>query len=187
MTEILLWVLVGIGGGWLSPAVQINPPSAARCGATSSWPGDAERALKVRDWTAVDGGQITDQELPGHPTKELATGGNSQLAWAVSDSPVRWLDTTTVDLGDLLRDEPGTYVFRFRNLTDAPLYIDNVRAGCGCTATDWVDVPTPPGEVGTVTVTYDAGVTGYFRKYVRVFFRDHRGGHKLWLEGFVEG
>lgn len=102
------------------------------------------------------------------------------------DSPVAWLQEMTVDLGDTFRDEPVTYTFRYRNLTDAPLVVDNVRVGCGCTATEWRDAPVAPGAEGSIDVTYDATSVGFYRKYVKVYFRGHRGGHKLWMEGFVE-
>ena len=100
--------------------------------------------------------------------------------------PVEWLQEATIDLGDTFQDEEVTYAFRFRNVTDAPLVVDNVRVGCGCTATEWQDSPIAPGEEGTINVTYDAANLGFYRKYVKVFFRGHKGGHKLWLEGFVE-
>lgn len=101
-------------------------------------------------------------------------------------SPVEWLGEMTVDVGDIPRDVDHAYVFRFRNVTDAPLVIDNVRVGCGCTATEWAEIPVLPGEVGSINVTYDAMNAGFFRKYVKVYFNGHRGAHKLWLEGFVE-
>ena len=108
------------------------------------------------------------------------------LPTAPPDAPVEWLDEKIVDVGDILQGEDHLHTFRFRNLTDAPILVENVRAGCGCTATDWENIPVAPGEVGSINVTYDAMNVGYFRKYVKVFFHDHRGGHKLWLEGFVE-
>ncbi len=101
-------------------------------------------------------------------------------------SPVEWLTPMTVDVGDTVLDVPVTYTFRFRNLAAESVTVENVRVGCGCTATEWQDVPVAPGEEGTITVTYDADLPGSFRKYVKVFFVGHRGGHKLWLEGFVE-
>ncbi|TXF91811.1 DUF1573 domain-containing protein [Neolewinella aurantiaca] len=105
---------------------------------------------------------------------------------APPDEPVEWLGETTFDMGDILRGEDHVHIFKFRNLTDAPILVENVRVGCGCTATDWNNVPVAPGEVGSINVRYDAMNAGYFRKYVKVFFYGHRGGHKLWLEGFVE-
>jgi hypothetical protein len=105
----------------------------------------------------------------------------------VADSPVEWLQDATIELPDTLRGEEVSYTFRFRNLTDAPLVVDNVRVGCGCTATDWQETPVAPGAEGSIRVTYDAINVGFYRKYVKVFFVGHRGGHKLWLEGYVEG
>ncbi len=105
---------------------------------------------------------------------------------APPESPVQWLQPETVTLGDTFQDEAVTYAFEFRNLTDEPLLVENVRVGCGCTATDWSDTPVSPGETGSIRVTYDAAYPGYYRKYVKVFFQGHRKGHKLWMEGFVE-
>lgn len=102
------------------------------------------------------------------------------------DKIVEWQGDMTVDMGDIFQGEDHLHVFKFKNLTDGPILVDNVRAGCGCTATDWENVPVAPGEIGSINVTYDAMNVGYFRKYVKVFFHNHRGGHKLWLEGFVE-
>ncbi len=100
--------------------------------------------------------------------------------------PVEWLQETTIEVGDTFLDEEVTYTFRFRNLTDAPLLVDNVRVGCGCTATAWQETPVAPGAVGSINVTYDAANVGFYRKYVKVYFHAHKGGHKLWMEGFVE-
>ena len=99
---------------------------------------------------------------------------------------MEWLGETTVDMGDLVKGQDHEYTFQFRNLSDAPILVDNVRAGCGCTATEWENIPVAPGEIGSINVTYNAMNVGYFRKYVKVFFYKHKGGHKLWLEGFVE-
>lgn len=100
--------------------------------------------------------------------------------------PVVWLQPTTVTVTTTLLDEEVVYTFRFRNATEASLVVDNVRVGCGCTATEWQDTPVAPGAEGSIKVTYDATRAGFYRKYVKVFFEGHRGGHKLWLEGFVE-
>ena len=102
------------------------------------------------------------------------------------ESPVEWLQPETVTLEDTFQDEAVSYSFKFRNLSQDSLYVDNVRVGCGCTATDWSEEAIAPGMEGSVDVTYDAGVPGFYRKYVKVFFRGHKGGHKLWMEGFVE-
>ena len=109
-----------------------------------------------------------------------------QLFVVAPPTPVEWLQEETLTINDLVQGEDVTVTLQFRNTTDVPLVVENVRVGCGCTATDWQDVPVAPGAVGSINVTYDATNVGYFRKYVKVFFRGHRGGHKRWIEGFVE-
>jgi hypothetical protein len=108
------------------------------------------------------------------------------LLFVAGDSPVEWLQAAVIELPDTLQGEEISYTFRFRNLTEAPLVVDNVRVGCGCTATEWQEEPIAPGAEGSINVTYDAMSAGFYRKYVKVFFVGHRGGHKLWMEGFVE-
>lgn len=111
----------------------------------------------------------------------------SLLLIGLANSPVEWLQAATVTMSDTLLDDPVVYNFEFRNTTQDSITVENVRVGCGCTATEWQDTPVAPGATGSINVTYDATNVGYYRKYVKVFFRNHRGGHKLWMEGFVEG
>jgi len=101
-------------------------------------------------------------------------------------SNIEWLSPTTHDFGDLIRDEPVVHEFKYRNLTDAPLVIDNVRTSCGCTTSEWQESPVAPDSIGMLRVEYDARNSGFFRKYVKVYFHGQRKAHKLWLEGFVE-
>lgn len=97
-----------------------------------------------------------------------------------------WLTPTTHDFGDLQLLVPATHDFKFKNTGDAPLLIDNVRSVCGCTATEWSEVPIAPGKGGFVRVVFDARKAGYFNKKVTVFFSHQKKGEKLFLEGFVE-
>lgn len=103
------------------------------------------------------------------------------------EAPVTWLVPKTHDFGDIAQDIDVVHEFRFRNETDRPLVIDNVRMGCGCTSGDWAETPVEPDSIGTLKITYDARNDGYFRKYVKVYFSGERKAQKLWLEGFVEG
>jgi len=62
---------------------------------------------------------------------------------------------TTYDFG---RADQGTTVrhtFGFRNLGELDLSIDNVRAGCDCTAAVSSDRVIPPSRDGTIDVTFD--------------------------------
>jgi len=108
------------------------------------------------------------------------------LGFLTVSPPVEWLTPDTHDFGDVLQNEAVVHEFRFRNTTGAPLVIDNVRAGCGCTTSEWAERPVAPDSTGVIRVEYDAFNKGYFRKYVKVYFNGYRGAHKLWVEGFVE-
>ncbi len=99
---------------------------------------------------------------------------------------VEWETTTDHDFGDLLRGESVTFDFKFKNISDQPIMIDNVRPDCGCTAPNWENIPTMPDSTGILSITFDATKKGYFNKKIKVFFSGQRKGEKLTVEGFVE-
>lgn len=102
------------------------------------------------------------------------------------DSKVEWLDAVEHNFGDLKANKPVKVDFRFKNISEAPLTIDNVRTTCGCTAPDWSDEVVAPGETGSINIEFDAKKEGYFRKKITVFFSGQRQGEKLYIEGYVE-
>ncbi len=97
-----------------------------------------------------------------------------------------WRSPTDHEFGDIKQGVPVTFEFKFQNLTDAPLTIDAVRTTCGCTASDWSEIPTEPKAVGSVPITFDARKTGYFYKKIKVFFHGQRKGELLTISGYVE-
>ena len=101
-------------------------------------------------------------------------------------SKVAWTSPTSHDFGNILRGVPQTHIFEFKNISTAPLIIDNVRTDCGCTATDWEETPVAVGEKGKISITYDAAKTGYFKKKITVWLHGQRSCEKLWIEGEVE-
>ncbi len=101
-------------------------------------------------------------------------------------SKVEWTSPQTHDFGAILRGEPKTHIFEFKNISNAPIIIDNVRADCGCTATDWEETPVAVGEKGKISITYDAAKSGYFKKKITVWLHGQRQSEKLWIEGEVE-
>lgn len=97
-----------------------------------------------------------------------------------------WVTPTTHDFGTLKLHVPAPVEFKFKNTSDVPITIDNVRSICGCTATEWTETPVLPGKEGFIKVVFDARKEGYFYKKVTVFFNTQRKGEKLFVEGFVE-
>lgn len=76
----------------------------------------------------------------------------------------------THDFG-VIKEEDGrvSYVFEFKNATQSPLTIKNVRASCGCTTPNWSREPIAPEGNGQITVTYNAkGRPGAFHKSITV-------------------
>jgi archaellum component FlaG (FlaF/FlaG flagellin family) len=104
--------------------------------------------------------------------------GAQSLQW-------EWLVPKTHDFGNIPRHQEATYTFEYRNTGSEPLYIDNVRTSCGCTAPDWEEKPIPPGETGKINIIYDAADIGYFIKSIKVYFHGRRKADKLYIEGDV--
>ncbi|PHN02847.1 DUF1573 domain-containing protein [Flavilitoribacter nigricans] len=101
------------------------------------------------------------------------------------DRVVDWLSPTEHDFGDIVFKEPVHHTFRFKNVSDAPIVIDNIRPSCGCTAVDWEETVIEPDSTGLINASYDAHLKGYFRKSMKVYFHGQRKAEKLWLEGYV--
>ncbi|MEM6398326.1 MAG: DUF1573 domain-containing protein [Bacteroidota bacterium] len=114
--------------------------------------------------------------------------GDSRMSGVDSippDSDISWLDPLEIDFGTIPQDSAVTATFRFQNQTDSALIIDNVRTSCGCTASDWEVTPTPTGEIGKVSLTFDAAKRGYFKKRATVWFRGVKRPARITLSGLV--
>jgi hypothetical protein len=81
-----------------------------------------------------------------------ATGDAHDYAHLVSAEPVH--EFGTVDQGTVIR-----HAFRFLNAGGDPLEIERVDTPCGCTAALVPQTVIPPGEEGSVEVTFDT--TGF--------------------------
>ena len=103
-----------------------------------------------------------------------------------TESVVEWLTPTEHDFGDIPQGKPVPYYFKFKNTSDQPLIIENVRSTCGCTGLDWEDDVIPPGEEGKIKIEYDANKLGFFYKKITVFFNAQRKPEKLAITGYVE-
>ena len=82
---------------------------------------------------------------------------------------ISW-EKTTHDFG-VFKEEAGlqTAIFEFTNVGDEPLYLNNVKASCGCTATDYTKEPITPGNKGFVKASYNPqNRPGKFNKSITV-------------------
>jgi hypothetical protein len=98
------------------------------------------------------------------------TGLNSDKAADTANyTRIQWLDTT-VNFGTVAMGEQVRVVFRFRNNGNKPLFLTNVRAGCGCTVPDYTKGAIAPGLDGEVSGAFDTNKSqpGTVRKNIFV-------------------
>jgi hypothetical protein len=70
-----------------------------------------------------------------------------------------------------LRESDGivTHDFEFTNQGKIPLIVNEVKASCGCTITEWPHEPILPGKTSTIKVSFDPKKqSGSFNKTVQV-------------------
>ncbi len=73
---------------------------------------------------------------------------------SASYTRIQWLDSI-VNFGSVNMGEQVQVAFRFRNVGNKPLYLTNVKAGCGCTVPDYTKGAVAPGKEGVVTGAFD--------------------------------
>jgi uncharacterized low-complexity protein len=89
------------------------------------------------------------------------------------------------DFGDIAKGKPASFDFTFKNTTKQTILITNVKASCGCTATNYTKTPIKPGETASVTATYNAASPGPFSKSVTVTTNDTETPKILTIKGKV--
>lgn len=92
---------------------------------------------------------------------------NKNIVKAVAASTITW-KSESIDLGAIPQNKPKEVDFEFKNTGKTAVVITNVKASCGCTATDYTKTPVQPGETATVKATYNAAAKGAFSKTVTV-------------------
>ncbi len=75
-------------------------------------------------------------------------------------------ETLEIDYGNLAKGANGVREFKFKNIGNAPLIIENAQGSCGCTVPDYPREPIMPGETKAIRVKYDTQRVGPFTKYV---------------------
>lgn len=92
---------------------------------------------------------------------------------------------TTHDFGT---EEQGTKTqntFVFKNVSDKPVTLTNVKASCGCTTPKWTREEVKPGESGEIQVTYNSNRIGPFNKSVRVSYNERPDPVMLYIKGKI--
>lgn len=103
---------------------------------------------------------------------------------SVADAVISW-KSETIDVGEIPQGTPKTIKFEFTNATSKTVLVTNVKAACGCTATDYSKEPIAPGKTGYVNAIYNAASAGAFTKSVTVTTSDSDAPKQLTFKGTV--
>ena len=99
-------------------------------------------------------------------------------------SPIAW-KSEAVEVGEIPQNKPKAIEFEFKNTGKTDVIITNVKASCGCTATDYTKTPIKPGDTAKVTATYNAANKGAFTKTVTVTTNAEEAPKVLTFKGTV--
>ncbi len=105
----------------------------------------------------------TDPEILKKEAIQQALGDTTNLI------EVLWLDSVDQKLGKLKANESVNITWRFRNMGDKPLVIENVSASCGCTVPEKPEQPIAPGQEGVIKASFNGSGEGTIVKQVHVY------------------
>lgn len=122
--------------------------------------------------------KVTTQKIE---TKAVAT---TDAAKNMAPSAITWKDDTH-NFNDIEKGKPVSHDFTFKNTTKQTVLLTDVKASCGCTATNYTKTPIKPGESGSVTATFNAASPGSFSKNITVTTSDSDVKKILTIKGKV--
>ncbi len=125
----------------------------------------------------------TSETSPAATAVAAAPAGNAGTSTEVTT--VEW-EGVVHDFGEIVQGTPVTHTFKVVNTGAEPLNISNVKASCGCTATDYTKEAIPPGGEGFVQARYNAAAAGVFNKSVTVTYNAANQRELLRLKGTVK-
>ncbi len=76
------------------------------------------------------------------------------------------VNTETHNFGKIKQGTPVTFSFEIKNVSDAPVVVENTSASCGCTTPEKITEPIAPGSSAKLKVQYNAAAAGPFTKDV---------------------
>ncbi len=97
-------------------------------------------------------------------------------------------EKTTIDLGTFSQDDGiQKCVFRFTNVGNDKLVINNVHTSCGCTVAKYSEEPISPGGSGEISITYNGAgkMPGKFKKSIQVFTNCEKDMVRLFIMGYM--
>jgi len=132
------------------------------------------KTIKISLFAAVLG-LMSFTALPEKNVAEVLKNVASAVTWK----------SELIDLGEIPQNKPKSIDFEFKNTGKSTVVITDVKASCGCTATDYTKTPVKPGETAKVTATYNAAAKGAFTKTVTVTTNAETAPKALSFKGIV--
>ncbi len=81
------------------------------------------------------------------------------------DSVIK-MNVETHDFGKVKQGIPVSYDFEIKNISDAPVVVENTWASCGCTTPEKITEPILPGKTARLKVQYNAAAVAPINKDV---------------------
>ncbi|TGD58073.1 DUF1573 domain-containing protein [Flavobacterium humi] len=106
------------------------------------------------------------------------------ISTEIGTSPISW-KSEMIDLGEIPQGKPKAIEFEFKNTGKTAVLITNVKASCGCTATDYTKTAIQPGATAKVSATFNAAAKGPFTKTVTVTTNAEEAPKVLSFKGTV--
>ncbi|AWH84514.1 DUF1573 domain-containing protein [Flavobacterium album] len=147
-------------------------------------------SANAQQTTVAKKGKATTAKLEAKPAPAvkaapaMKAADGTEAPKNMTPSGITWKEDTFT-FGDIEKGKPASHDFTFKNTTKQTILITNVKAQCGCTATNYTKTPIKPGESGTVTATYNAANAGTFSKTVTVTTNDSDVNKILTIKGKV--
>lgn len=99
----------------------------------------------------------------------LTNDGSKIMADSAQRTTIEWLDPVVQDLGSIQKGQIAEITWKFKNTGNKPLYITDVRAGCGCTTPDVPKEPIAPGAKSQIKAKFNSeNFSGHVTKEVYV-------------------
>ena len=96
-------------------------------------------------------------------------------------------EVDTFDVGKISMGSKAKHSYKFSNVGNTPLVINNAGGTCACTTADYPKHPIQPGESDEIEVTFDAGseTPCHFMKSVVVTSNSEKGSKVLFIKGEI--
>ncbi len=82
--------------------------------------------------------------------------------------PKMKFEKTTINYGKITTESSGRRTFKFKNVGNAPLIIENVKGSCGCVVLDYPKKPIMPNDSAEIKIVYNVLKVGRISRTVTI-------------------